>query len=473
MNNKEIYKGKTLAAIVPVYNTENYLIECVESLVRQIIPFDEILLINDGSTDGSLSLCKKFQNLYSNIKVYSHDNRGVSYTRNYGIDRCKSDYILFIDSDDMLEPDAVKLIKEKLIQKEYDMVLYDAKIKCEEGFARNGKYYDKSEYISQYYMSGKEFLDKMFPECYSTVIYLSAYNKLYLSKRKLKFEVGISYAEDTPFIMEALLGAKEICYIPLKLYVRRIRENSVTTSPINEKKVKDSIFIAEKISQIICSSIWQYIDYADKLIALGLFHFDVSISNQKQIKDDINLCSILNEEKKNFIRSFLLFLKNTRIIWENGDNISNVQKALKIVSSYERLWSIEIDMEITNMKTTLQKVILYQKIKKMKKLPLKDKNCIVAFYGTGNTAFSILSLFKKLIGNIECQIIFIETNKNYNEKEGYPVFEIDKIPLEIDFIVISSFKYRREMNNQLISKKINIEVIDIFENENYEVEWTD
>lgn len=93
--------------IVPVYNAEKYVRECIESVINQTCESWELLLVNDGSTDGSLEICKSFLG-DERISVFSKKNEGLSATRNYGLSRAKGDYILFLDSDDTIEPDSLE-----------------------------------------------------------------------------------------------------------------------------------------------------------------------------------------------------------------------------------------------------------------------------------------------------------------------------------------------------------------------------
>ena len=93
-----------ISIIVPVYNTEKYLEECLDSICRQTYRDIEILLINDSSTDGSLAICESYAAGDSRISVYSKPNSGPSDTRNYGLDRAKGEYVMFFDSDDYAEP---------------------------------------------------------------------------------------------------------------------------------------------------------------------------------------------------------------------------------------------------------------------------------------------------------------------------------------------------------------------------------
>ena len=100
-------KNITISIIIPIYNVERYLEECLESVVNQSDSFDEVLLINDGSTDNSLLICERYTSLYNNIKLINKINEGPSIARNIGMQYASGDYIMFLDSDDFLRLDSV------------------------------------------------------------------------------------------------------------------------------------------------------------------------------------------------------------------------------------------------------------------------------------------------------------------------------------------------------------------------------
>lgn len=117
-----------VSVIVPVYNVEQYLRDCLDSLLAQTIDHDqmEVLLINDGSTDNSLSICEEYAELFSCFKLFSKENEGLSATRNYGIERAKGKYLMYIDSDDMFTPETVKAVTDffDTVYDEVDLVTY-------------------------------------------------------------------------------------------------------------------------------------------------------------------------------------------------------------------------------------------------------------------------------------------------------------------------------------------------------------
>lgn len=112
-----------ISIIVPVYNVSMYLEQCLNSLLNQSYEEIEIILVNDGSTDNSLEICKKYAREHSSIVVVSQTNQGLSVARNTGIDKAIGEYIMFVDSDDWIEPDTIKCMSEICEMGEYDVVI--------------------------------------------------------------------------------------------------------------------------------------------------------------------------------------------------------------------------------------------------------------------------------------------------------------------------------------------------------------
>lgn len=117
-----------VSVIVPVYNVEHYIRDCLDSLLAQTIDHKlmEVLLINDGSTDSSPDICKEYVELFDMFKFFSKENEGLSATRNYGIERAKGKYLMYIDSDDMYTPETVKAVTDffDTVYDEVDLVTY-------------------------------------------------------------------------------------------------------------------------------------------------------------------------------------------------------------------------------------------------------------------------------------------------------------------------------------------------------------
>lgn len=121
--------GDKVSVIIPIYNTEKYLEKCLESIRTQIYSDIEVIMVNDGSTDGSKNMANSYAERDNRFRLFSQENAGVSAARNHGLDVAEGEYILFVDSDDWLEPQMI----EKLV---YNMIEYSTDI--------SGCQYDRS-----------------------------------------------------------------------------------------------------------------------------------------------------------------------------------------------------------------------------------------------------------------------------------------------------------------------------------------
>ena len=116
-----------LSIVIPIYNVENYLDTCLSSVMTQDIPLTdyEVILINDGSSDGSLVIAERFAAQYSNVRLISQENRGLSGARNRGIEEAQGEYIWFIDSDDYIEIDCISVLLEYMISGGLDAMRFN------------------------------------------------------------------------------------------------------------------------------------------------------------------------------------------------------------------------------------------------------------------------------------------------------------------------------------------------------------
>lgn len=228
-----------LSVIVPVYNVEDYIEECIESIVKQSIDSMEIIVVDDGSTDNSISIVEKFDD--NRIKIIRKENGGLSSARNAGIREARGKYIYFIDSDDYLAYEtALEDMYNIGVEDDADIVVGNAiKYYSEEMqyiFRR-----DKELFVRTC-MDSSDFLIK-FRKSYSmhVAVWLNMYKKDILDKFKISFKEGF-YHEDEDFTPRIFLKAKNISIYPVNFYIYRVRDNSIVRSK-NIKNANDIIKI--------------------------------------------------------------------------------------------------------------------------------------------------------------------------------------------------------------------------------------
>ncbi|MDU1568862.1 MAG: glycosyltransferase [Clostridium sp.] len=230
-----------LSIIVPVYNSENYLEECLESLVLQDFKDFEVILVDDGSTDRSLDICSRYSDRYSNIKVFHQENKGVSSARQNGLEKAEGDWIIFVDSDDFVEKNMCNIINESIYETNCDVIVFD------KGF--NEKYFykgNKSELVKGILGFEAKFdlnNRKLFSVC------SKAYNKDFLSKNKAVFEHNLFNGEDMIFNINVFTKANSIKFVDEEFYYYRKNISSITHS-YNKKILKNDEYFLKKLNDI-------------------------------------------------------------------------------------------------------------------------------------------------------------------------------------------------------------------------------
>lgn len=238
--NQMINTNPLVSIIIPVYNVERYLNECIESCINQTFKNLEIILINDGSTDSSPEICERYSNVDNRIKIVHKENGGLSSARNEGLRLVKSDYIIFLDSDDWIELNTVELALNAMEETKSDIVFWNY----------NKRYLNKDEvsiYSNSDYLvelSGKDLkkikrrilglINNELSNPTKTDAFISAWGKLYktelIKENNLEFlPTQIVGSEDAPFNIFAFHYAQKICYLPFALNnYRMYNESSLT-----------------------------------------------------------------------------------------------------------------------------------------------------------------------------------------------------------------------------------------------------
>ncbi|ADQ79282.1 glycosyl transferase family 2 [Paludibacter propionicigenes WB4] len=231
-----------VSIIIPVYNVEQYLRDCLISVVAQTYPDYEVICVNDGSTDGSLVILEEFRKKYNKISVISQQNKGLSVARNAGIQAAKGDYLFFLDSDDWIEPKTLEILVQK--QCGEDLVCFNG---CR--VFEDGRTEEPDSGIEEALLTGWEYYCKyalVRRKFHFVCSVLRLYRREYLLEHKLFFEEGI-YHEDNLFTPLACYYAQTVKVIPDCLYVYRIRQGSITQS-VNLQRLYDMITVANKLS---------------------------------------------------------------------------------------------------------------------------------------------------------------------------------------------------------------------------------
>ena len=226
-------KNKQVSVIVPVYNKEKYLNRCLESLLNQTYTNLEIILVDDGSTDGSLVVCQEYAKKDSRIKVLAKKNGGVSSARNCGLEHSTGEWIAFVDPDDWLNLQYFELLMESAEQ-------YHAEIVCcfaNDIYEKNNTVRTCSHETGNVFVTPKSQLNWLDVKHNHDVIWGAIYKKYIL--QGLEFNQDLTVGEDTLFFAQAADKAQTIVKIDRALYNYSRNEDSVTVGKWNMSKLSD------------------------------------------------------------------------------------------------------------------------------------------------------------------------------------------------------------------------------------------
>ena len=221
--------NKKLSIIIPVYNVEDYIAECIQSVLKQMTDDTELIVVDDGSTDQSLEVIYNLQK-DTDFTVIAQKNSGVSVARNKGMSEAVGEYMVFIDSDDYWREDAISQLLPLVERYEPDMVRFNATPFYEEGVALDYTVvnYDLSEFLKEENLYTEKSLK-------ANLDSFKASPCLYIFKKSLVIDNGILFEEniiheDQLFSTQLFLEAKSMLYLNEDLYYRRYRLNSITTN---------------------------------------------------------------------------------------------------------------------------------------------------------------------------------------------------------------------------------------------------
>lgn len=232
-----------ISIIVPVYNVEEYLANCIESILNQTFRDFELILVNDGTKDNSLEICKRYEAIDSRIKIVDKENGGLSSARNAGLDVAKGKYIGFVDSDDYIHPQMYEILYNEIINYEADISIcefekvYD--LNPTKTSFENGKY--KVDEFNNLDALNQLTLEK-------SVEFIVSWNKLYKKElfNNIRFKKGMIH-EDEFIIHRLLYKANKIIYINKELYYYLQRKSSIMGSSNNVTKIDYLLALSDRI----------------------------------------------------------------------------------------------------------------------------------------------------------------------------------------------------------------------------------
>lgn len=312
---------KKVSIIVPIYNAEEYIRRCIDSLINQTYKNIEIILLNDGSTDSTDKIIKSYKD--KRINYIKKENTGIGNTRNLGILKSTGDYIMFIDSDDYMELNAVEVLVNKAISNNYDLVVcnYYLNTPSTELKISFPDSIDNTNIISN-------------PNILTDINY-APWNKIYHKKLFLndnnRFVEGIKY-EDAPFVIESICASKKVGFTNEYLF-HYVMQKSGETITRDER-----IFDIFKICEIIDEKVTKYnYQYKTNILVKILSSY---LKNSRYI-DNRNL-------RKKFINTTYKYLNSVDSDWHKCSYLKKETTLKRLILSYKSL--LKLVNFITNLK---------------------------------------------------------------------------------------------------------------------------
>jgi glycosyltransferase involved in cell wall biosynthesis len=232
-----------ITIIIPVYNSESYLENCLDSVINQDYSNLEIILVNDGSTDKSIEICIKYSQIDSRIVVINSINKGVSSARNIGLKNASGKYVIFVDSDDEIEYDMCSRLLYILLKSHCDLVM------CKHTFKKVTVYYQDNLKNVELFTSKKDILNNFFTK---QVGGISSCGKIFKRSHigNVMFDESLRHNEDKLFLYRVYSKCMRVAYTDYSGYIYHNRPKSASKKPFNY-----SYFDVEKVTYLISKDI--------------------------------------------------------------------------------------------------------------------------------------------------------------------------------------------------------------------------
>lgn len=343
-----------ISVIIPIYNMENYLAECLDSVISQSLKEIEIICINDGSTDNSQNILDEYKEKDDRIRVVCQTNAGLSVARNEGIKHSNGKYLIYLDADDKLQKKALEELYFMTEKYKYDIVFFSAKVfTTEKGnefidneMNRLNIYYSRNMNIQEPIKGTDAFINMYRNDKYLVSACLQMIRKQYLLESNVTFCEGLLH-EDNLYTFFTLINANKVGCLDREYYMRRIRSNSIMTSRYTHKNVYGLFISYDKILQGLD----------------GLNISDVEANNYidlylKRLTDEsIRIYLLLSDdEKQKFINS--ISERQKRLFILNKD-MSDIKWMIKDLESKKLESDNEIEHIMSSLSYKVGRVITY------------------------------------------------------------------------------------------------------------------
>lgn len=282
-----------ISVIVPIYNSENYLNRCIDSILKQSFKDFEIILVNDGSTDNSCNICSNYALYDSRIRLINQINQGVSYARNKGLNNASGTYVIHVDSDDFIEENMLADMYNMTENGKIDIVISDYFV----------DYQDKSKIVHQ---DNYEKTEDVIRGILSGKIHGSVCNKLIrreiYANNNIQFNTSLTLCEDMLFNIEYLLHASSVKFTN-KAYLHYVQRNDSAVHVWDDTKFNSYFLLISKLNQVL----------KDKSFNEAISFFKIQIKKDLLVHGNLNYKDyivIYPEIRNNILRHPSLNIKS-------------------------------------------------------------------------------------------------------------------------------------------------------------------
>ena len=295
-----------LSIIITFYNEEKLLSRCLESVKKQTYNNLEVILVNDGSTDNSLEIAKKFYEEFYSCKIITIENSGHAEARNIGIQACTSGYVTFLDADDELESNMVSSCIDEMIVNKADLVI------CKFSIVNSNGKVELTSGWKDCVLNSNEAKD-LIPQMFTNGISETVWGKIYKSDiaKKIKFDKGLWF-DDRPYVFEYLFLADKVSFVDKSLLKIHKRDSSITRRRIEEKRIMDY----QKVFELELSTLKKYHGESKLKNKIAKHYLDVIVGNYLfQVIDKDYIVDLIHVRKVFYdtLMTFKKVLKDEKI----------------------------------------------------------------------------------------------------------------------------------------------------------------
>lgn len=299
-----------ISIIIPIYNVEKYLRECLDSCTNQTLKDIEIICVDDASPDNSIKILEEYQVKDSRIKIFRHKkNKNLGAARNTGLEHATGEYIWFVDSDDYIDTKACQILYDAIKEFDVDMLCFSA-IQFSEKGALKKYFYDK------YYYQGVQINKIYYPQTdwrEIKFVHMNVTAWAYITKtsiiQKFKFREGV-WHEDIDFTPILLASVNSFCFIPYSAYFRRNNPSSITQTAMSQKRSEDLINVLESLDKFATDNTIEKDHFLYHQLVVEIYGISNIIQSNIEIKP--NNLGILTDLQKKYHKSLDTYIKTPR-----------------------------------------------------------------------------------------------------------------------------------------------------------------